>query len=1297
MDQHLPATKISSANDNRKRRVVVSGAILFTILGLICWGVACKKKAPVAKIKPFVRGYMAVRVPQAGKRQASDNKNAGKDIYIPRLKVHLLNLGDNSKGDAVTTDLSGRFTLPAAAGRYQVCWESDSFDSGCANNPVTVTTAPVHLSTVRIDIKRREEATLVYGNVKLSDGSSFRLLEPMGDVNVFGSVALLDENKAQRQEALVNNFGDYLLPHVPSRAHLFLAARVQQGVGVQEVRPEANLRGAAFHEIDLTIDNAPPRVDPLVLHHASGEHVQVANPGETLKLEAKAEDPDGDKIDFQWLVDPGSGNVSSPTGQSVEWRMPATDGLYSLAMIASDGKGGFSRRALSVRVDRRGVVFSGTVLSAGGGALSDAVVTINDQSVKTDAAGFFRSTAPVSKRYVLNIRKPGFSLISRILDRGLTGGRFVLRPATVTSVNAAADIDVQDRRSKVGCPGPASLKFDGRTFPGGVRPIRQDGKRKVIAMDREESPSLARYFNKEGCGPGVRVRIPANSLQDDRGNAPAGNVDISLSTIDLMSPDQMPGDYTVEVGRGTQVMESYGAAIVEISSGGTEFNLKPGATAELIIPVDSAQLMAGGTIPASIPILYYDEQKGVWSEDKSVHASLQGNTYVAKVSHFSPINADVLKIGQACVRVDASHDELPGNFRMQVIVPMGTSAPRVLDQPIDNSLETEHVVYNLPINTNITLAPYDPVTNIPFGTFVVNTGGSQNPTDPNLPFGPEYTACSTLVEIIPQTLPIVPISGEFLHGITSFNATSLVESDITNPGTLSGQLNLATTAYYNKVDPNGTRQNLDGINGFKTVHGMGAGGPGCTNLAAGETCAIYSNSGDLGFGREMHCKKTGANVGCYVTNYGNIDTPDIDDVNAAVLGTAKIATVAMENAPIDGDPSGDMVVKFFVYVYDVNGVAHPEGARVNAANLDGKGIRPVPQLCMVCHGGHYAGGPNTGVPSFGGPGDFSLVKLGSEFLAFDLHNFNYAAAPFDKASQQDEFKILNEQMVLPGNAGAHTQLYVAEMYDGDNGVPTTDQEELLVIDDPSAPAASDRWSAQPLRQEMYKHVVGNSCRTCHATNPVPELTFVNGKQVIDILGGVESRVCSERVMPHAKVTHDLFWNSVDRPDTPFIDPHQPGVLQTFGDTFGNAGNFWQGNLCGEFTGGSPSPPSAFNDIRTQIFTPQCASCHQGGSPPGNLNLQSGNAYAQIVGISSCGRPSMQRVEAGSANNSFLYRKVEGTHSGLGGCDVTVCGPFGSETGCGFQMPWTGAVVSTSPLSGTHLNMIRDWINMGAPN
>jgi mono/diheme cytochrome c family protein len=91
-----------------------------------------------------------------------------------------------------------------------------------------------------------------------------------------------------------------------------------------------------------------------------------------------------------------------------------------------------------------------------------------------------------------------------------------------------------------------------------------------------------------------------------------------------------------------------------------------------------------------------------------------------------------------------------------------------------------------------------------------------------------------------------------------------------------------------------------------------------------------------------------------------------------------------------------------------------------------------------------------------------------------------------------------------------------------------------------------------------------------------------------------------------------------------------------------------------------------------IFNSRCISCHSGVSAPQGLRLDANNSYANLVGVASNEVPSLQRVEPGDPDNSYLVQKVEGT-AAVGG-----------------RMP-----LNRTPLTDEQIALIRRWISEGA--
>ncbi|MBK6690192.1 MAG: hypothetical protein IPG45_37350 [Deltaproteobacteria bacterium] len=277
---------------------------------------------------------------------------------------------------------------------------------------------------------------------------------------------------------------------------------------------------------------------------------------------------------------------------------------------------------------------------------------------------------------------------------------------------------------------------------------------------------------------------------------------------------------------------------------------------------------------------------------------------------------------------------------------------------------------------------------------------------------------------------------------------------------------------------------------------------------AGEVVTKYYNRGDLGIGREMHCRQQNnapalnkPDVACYVTNYGSQEDNLADSNSAladAINGHNPFATVAM-----DYWSTATNKVRFYTY--------GPTGDLVTEADLDSEAAKPTPGICLSCHGGTFDGGDDD--------------VVGASFLPFDLENFGFVQPTggvvlpgpvYTKDGQQEEFRQLN-LMVRATNPPAATVELIDGWYGGLVGLQTPG-----TVQDPTFVPAG--WSTEPV---AYRAAIAPYCRTCHVALATP------GKPTIDFntsaeLGGAalaESYVCSSHIMPHADVTRRLFWAS----------------------------------------------------------------------------------------------------------------------------------------------------------------------------
>ncbi len=140
---------------------------------------------------------------------------------------------------------------------------------------------------------------------------------------------------------------------------------------------------------------------------------------------------------------------------------------------------------------------------------------------------------------------------------------------------------------------------------------------------------------------GSGVDLSPNSIQSSDGSAYSGSFQVAIVHLDPSDPDfenKVPGGDLIGIDAASQEQQllSYGMLLVQMTdNSGNELQIASGNTATIKMKVASTQLSSA---PSSIPLWHFNETTGKWEEQGT--ATLQGDTYVGTVSHFSTWNCD---------------------------------------------------------------------------------------------------------------------------------------------------------------------------------------------------------------------------------------------------------------------------------------------------------------------------------------------------------------------------------------------------------------------------------------------------------------------------------------------------------------------------------------------------------------------------------------------------------------------------------------------------------------------------------
>ena len=553
----MTASSLAMSSGLARRGLIASALLGVCIAG---WGLIVGAQADGAGVHgsiytPFVGGRVGVMPDGPVDAQA----DAGR-IDIPQFTVHLVSDPSGVTVASTATDVFGHFAFRSQpVGSYRLCWDAPGWVAGCAPGQVIVNHEISYLPAVAVvpDLGRvmlRRGSGAFWGTVNLADGSSPYFSDEYFGARTDTTITVTDLSGRVLGRTVTNAEGQFVIAGVPV-SNLRTTA-VLDGASAGIDTPALTVQSGG--KLSLVFANSRPILNS-VSASVNGKGVREALVGSILEATAEVSDPDGDPLAFQWKPAQGAGQITSVVGNTVVWQVSRTPGLQTLYGRVSDGKGGITSGAVIIRVTDGDVTFSGKVLTQSGIPIGGAEVAVNRSRTRADAGGAFLVTVPIADRYVSSVAAPGFATASRIFNQSGVYHEYRLLRATVIAVDPAGTINIVDR-------------------------VREDRKGLLPAS----------------------ITLDGGTLVDAQGRSPRGLLEARIATLDITNAE-MPGDYGARSrGRETNLI-SYGAFFAEfVDAAGNHYNLAPGRTAGIVVPV----LPTLKNPPPTIALWSYNEQTG---------------------------------------------------------------------------------------------------------------------------------------------------------------------------------------------------------------------------------------------------------------------------------------------------------------------------------------------------------------------------------------------------------------------------------------------------------------------------------------------------------------------------------------------------------------------------------------------------------------------------------------------------------------------------------------------------------------
>jgi hypothetical protein len=299
---------------------------------------------------------------------------------------------------------------------------------------------------------------------------------------------------------------------------------------------------------------------------------------------------------------------------------------------------------------------------------------------------------------------------------------------------------------------------------------------------------------------------------------------------------------------------------------------------------------------------------------------------------------------------------------------------------------------------------------------------------------------------------------------------------------------------------------------WKTAFSIPARMPGETleTYRARADVVVYYNTNELGLGRELGCTEfndgTATNgtpligVACYVTNYGTALGDVVNSLPLAIEGLHPRDTLCITYRP-------SLPANYQVQFYAYNG----DGDRREWAILDTLGPRPVPQVCLSCHGGSY-------------DSERHLAKY-ARFLPLDPNGLVFApSGDVTRAAQEERIRRIN-LLSLRSPLTPDQVTTLDKLYGGKIATPGTGSVTEW------APAT---WSDTAEHRQLFDKVIKPACWACHAAmqngpngDVLPIYSLFDSPALLE--ANLPAQLCNTFTMPNSQATRLAFWEPFETP------------------------------------------------------------------------------------------------------------------------------------------------------------------------